>query len=386
MSWPEVFFLKAGARMVLRLFLVVLFGSISTPNVLAADTVDFAKQIEPIFAERCAKCHGAAKAQAKLRLDSIAALEERIIAKPQLVVAGKPDESVLYQRLALPADNPKRMPKGGDPLAPEQVALVAEWIKQGASFGKSEAAPQSTAAAEVPEKKTEPTKVEIPEVAPAAKEAIDKLVAEGARVTPLFAGSNLLEVSFAAQGEPAADSDVAELSGVAEQVYSLNLANAKVSAAGLAPLAGMKHLTTLHLEHSTIDDEALSHLSGLASLQYLNLYGTSINDAGLKHLSNSKQLRSLYLWQTKVSYDAAMALEKDIPGLVVNLGYDHPVIARQRLHKELEDAKKQLETSKADLTKLEDELARTKKDVETRTARVGEIEKELNGLAAPGGS
>jgi mono/diheme cytochrome c family protein len=372
--------------MIQRVFLVAVFWSISAANSLAAEAVDFAAEIEPIFAARCAKCHGEAKAQAKLRLDSIAALEERITVKPQLVVAGKPDESLLYQRLVLPADNPKRMPKGGEPLPQEQVALVAEWIKQGASFGKTETAPDATAAAAPEKTKTEPKKVVIPDVAPAAKEAVDQLVAAGARVTPLFAGSNLLEVSFAAQGEPAADADVAEMSGVAEQVYTLNLANAKITAAGLAPLAGLKHLTALHLEHSTIDDEAIRHLSGLASLEYLNLYGTSISDAGLEHLKELKQLRNLYLWQTKVSYDAAMSLEKEIPGLVVNLGYDHPVVARQRLTKELDDAKKLLETEKADVTKLEDELTRTKKGVEERTARIGEIEKELKGLAAPGGS
>lgn len=371
--------------MVTRRFMVVVVWSVGTANLCAAEAVDFAKQIEPIFAERCAKCHGEAKAQAKLRLDSIAALEERVAAKPALLVAGKPDDSVLYQRLVLPTDNPKRMPKGGDPLPAKQVALVKEWIAQGASFGKAEPAPKQVATEEVP-KIEKPAKRELPEVSPASKEAIEKLTAAGARVTPLFAGSSLLEVTFAGQSEPAGDEDIAGLSGIAEQVYALNLANAKATAGGLAPVAGLKNLAALHLEHSAVDDAALQHLSGLASLEYLNLYGTSITDAGLKNLANLKQLRRLYLWQTKVSYDAAMSLEKDIPGLVVNLGYDHPVIAKNRLTKELDEAKKQLETAQADVTKLEEELTRTKTHLDERTKRIGEIEKELQGLAAPGSS
>jgi peptidoglycan hydrolase CwlO-like protein len=71
---------------------------------------------------------------------------------------------------------------------------------------------------------------------------------------------------------------------------------------------------------------------------------------------------------------------------MVDLGYDHPVVARNRLTKELEDTKQQLEAAKAAVAKQEEELGRLKKDVESRAARLGEIEKELKGLAAPGGS
>jgi hypothetical protein len=389
---PFFFLSFQGREMVERILAVVVAWSLGVGAVSAAEPVDFAAQIEPILVERCAKCHGEAKAQAKLRLDSVAALQERIGAKPQLVVAGKPDESVLYQRLVLPTDNPKRMPKGGDPLPKEQIELIAEWIKQGAKFGATTAAatvaatPATSEANKAQEKTQESKPVPLPEVAPAPPAAIEKLTATGARVAPLFAGSNLLEVSFAGSGKPATDADVASLAEVAEQIYSLNLADAALTSAGFAPLAAMKNLSMLHLERAAIDDDALTHLSGLANLQYLNLYGTEITDSGLKHISGLGRLNRLYLWQTKVSYDAAMGLEKSIPGLQVNLGYDHPVVARKRLSKELDDAKKELEKAKAGLTKLEEELTRTKQDVEARTSRIGEIEKEIQGLAAPGGS
>ena len=114
----------------------------------------------------------------------------------------------------------------------------------------------------------------------------------------------------------------------------------------------------------------IPHLSKLEGLEYLNLYGTPITDANIRELTGLKHLARLYLWQTKVSYDAAMSLEKDIPGLEVNLGYDHPVIARNRLTKELESAKKQLESLKAEQAKLEADLDRSKKSVEADTAHV----------------
>ncbi len=353
--------------------------SLAAVSARAAEKIDFDKQIEPIFVEHCAKCHGEAKAQAKLRLDTIAGIEEKLAAKPQLLVAGQPAESLLYQRLVLPTDSPKRMPKGGDPLTKDKIDLIAEWIKQGAVL--------TSAAATTPAAPAKPAieKAALPEVSAAPQAAVDKLVAAGARVSPLFAGSNLLEVSFAGRGEPAGNADLALLAAVSEQVYTLNLADAKIDAAGLAPLAGMKQLTWLHLERATIDDAALAHVKGLQRLDYLNVYGTPITDAGLNHLSGLPQLAKLYLWQTKVSYDAAMSLEKAIPGLEVNLGFDHPVVARNRLTKELDDAKKQIDAAKADVAKLELQLERSKKDVEANTARVTEIDKELKALDTPAG-
>ncbi len=363
---------------------VVLWTCLLGGGILAAEPIDFAKQVEPIFAARCVKCHGEAKAQAKLRLNSASDIEAALAAKPKLLVAGEPDESLLYQRLTLPADNPKRMPKGGDPLAEDQLNLIAEWIRQGAVLMTANAA--APAATVDPKAEAKPIeKPALPVVPPASQSAVDKLTAAGARVAPLFAGSNLLDVSFAGRGEPAGDDDMVLLQGVAEQVYTLNLANAHTNAAGLSPLAQMPHLAWLHLEHATIDDAALAHLSQLSELEYLNLYGTPITDAGLQHLSKLPRLARLYLWQTKASYDAAMSLEQSIPGLVVNLGFDHPVVARNRLTKERDDAQQQVESAKADVARMELELERSKKSVETGTARLGEIEKELKALAPADG-
>lgn len=371
--------------MLQRWILAAAWMTLVAPTAIAADAIDYAKQIEPIFQAHCVKCHGEAKAQAKLRLDSAAGVQEKWAADAHLIVAGKPEESELYERLVLPADNSKRMPKGADPLPEADIKLIAEWIKQGATLAVATAAAPAPAAApaaaEPAAKSVE--KLPLPEVAAAPQEAIDKLTAAGARVMPLFAGSNLLDISFTGRTEPAGDAEIALLAGVADQVYTLNLSKTKASAAGLSPLANLKNLSQLHLELSQIDDGALPHLGKLQRLEYLNLYGTPITDANIRELVALKHLARLYLWQTKVSYDAAMALEKDIPGLIVNLGYDHPVIARNRLTKELESAKKQLETVKADQTKLEADLERTKKEVESNTARVSEIEKQLGELDKP---
>lgn len=344
---------------------------------LAADPVDYEKQILPIFMEHCAGCHGAEKGAGKLRLHTVEAIREKLAADEHLLVAGKPDESELYTRLVLPADDKKRMPKKGDPLAKEKIDLIRLWIEQGATAIIAAAVTDKPAA---PAEGEMPKELPLPEVEAAPAEAIEKLTAAGAQVLPLFAESPLLQVSFALGSDPASDENVALLAAVADQVYSLNLAGAKATDAGLATLAQLKNLSRLHLENSAITDAGMAHLAQLGSLQYLNLYGTAITDAGLAHVEGLSHLRQLYLWQTKTSYDVAMGLEGKIAGLKVNLGFDHPVVVKKRLTKELERTTKQVEETTAEEEKLAKQLEEVKKQKEAVAKRVEEINKELKEL------
>lgn len=109
-----------------------------------AEPVDFAKQVWPILQKRCIECHGqVTSADGKVRggkggvtLDSKAAILAS--KKGRLVVAKKPDESLLVRVISLPAGNSDLMPPAskGDPLAKEQQELIRRWIAEGASFGK----------------------------------------------------------------------------------------------------------------------------------------------------------------------------------------------------------------------------------------------------------
>jgi mono/diheme cytochrome c family protein len=375
--------LRAVAMMMRVTVVWAAIAVFSGQAAVAQDKVDFATQIQPIFAEHCIKCHGEKQASGRMRLHTAAGLKEKWDADKELLVAGEPEKSELYQRITLPADDKKRMPKMADPLPAEKIELIARWIREGAALPEagvlSEPAPAEAteAAAE------KPAELPLPEVEPAPQEAIDKLTASGAQVMPLFAGSPLLQVSFAHRGGPAGDAEIALLAGVAEQVYALNLADAKPSDEGLAPLAQLTNLAVLHLERSATTDAGLAHIGGLANLQYLNLYGTEIGDEGLKHLAGLKHLRRLYLWQTKVSYEAAMSMEKDTPGLIVNLGYDHPMVVKMRLTKELEQVKKQAEEAKTEQAKAEQQLEAATKSAEAANARLAEVEKQLKELEQP---
>src|SRR5687767_3362898 len=95
-----------------RIILLITACVTSLPPIAQAeDKVNFETQIQPIFMQHCAGCHGEKMASAKLRLHNVAGLQEKWKADADLIVVGDPDKSELYQRLVLPADDKKRMPK-----------------------------------------------------------------------------------------------------------------------------------------------------------------------------------------------------------------------------------------------------------------------------------
>jgi hypothetical protein len=365
----------------------------------ADDKIDFATQIQPILTAKCAGCHGEEKAAAKLRLDSadqIGAFEK----KEHLLVAGKPDESALYQRIVLPADDKKRMPKGADPLPEAEIALIKQWIEQGAVIAVAAAvttpAPADAAMPvdEAAKKAAEEAKAaeaalkaadeaELAKVGPAAPEAIEKLKQAGASVMPLYGESPLLQVSFARADSPAGDEALAALAGAADQIVWLDLSGAQASGEGWKQLAGLKNLNRLHLEKSTVDDANLAHVAALPRLEYLNLYGTGVTDAGLEHLKAAKRLRKLYLWQTKVGYDPALTLQAGTPGLEVNLGWDHPGVVKARLTKELETAQKTAEEATAKAAEAQKQLEAANAEKAAADAKLQELDGQIKALEAP---
>jgi mono/diheme cytochrome c family protein len=296
----------------------VVVASLFAPVVTARaeDKVDFAKQVQPILAETCYSCHGAEKQKGKLRMDSLEAFNKGGENGP-IVTAGDPAKSPIYTRTTLPPDHDDIMPPKGDPLKKEQTELIAKWISQGASFGEWKGVAASETAAG-------PKKIELPTVAAADAGALEKVRGAGAMAMPLAQNINLLDVNFQSIADKTTDAQLALLAPVAQQVYALNLAGSKVTDAGLAQLAPLTNLRSLHLEKTAITDAGLVHLKGLTNLEYLNLYGTGVTDAGLANLEGLKNLRALYLWGSKATDAGAEKLQKALPQCAVNTGYKEP--------------------------------------------------------------
>jgi hypothetical protein len=97
----------------------------ATPWIATAN-VNFARDIQPILERSCFGCHGAKVQMAGLRLDAKGA-------SSRVIVPGNATLSPLYKRIT-GIGGLARMPMGGQPLATDQIALIRQWIDEGAEW------------------------------------------------------------------------------------------------------------------------------------------------------------------------------------------------------------------------------------------------------------
>jgi dipeptidyl aminopeptidase/acylaminoacyl peptidase len=98
-----------------------------------AEPVSFIKDVAPILVQNCTACHNPKKSESKYVMTTFAQLAkggqqgEGVTLEP-----GDPDAS-LFVELIRPGGEP-RMPYKQDPLAPEKIALIERWVKEGAKY------------------------------------------------------------------------------------------------------------------------------------------------------------------------------------------------------------------------------------------------------------
>lgn len=108
--------------------LVIVVNVALTVHVLAqaGESPDFQIEVVPLLKKHCVTCHGPAKQEFKLNLATPAGVR-RGGEKGPVIVAGKPDESRLWQLVAddeMPVDKP---------LPPRAKEILRRWILDGAS-------------------------------------------------------------------------------------------------------------------------------------------------------------------------------------------------------------------------------------------------------------
>jgi hypothetical protein len=119
------------ALLSLAVVILVYMGCARQPE----KSVDFNAHIRPILNTKCISCHGGVKESSGFSLFSREdALRKTDSGKPA-IVPGEPENSELIRRITS-KDPEERMPYHGQPLAEEEIALLKEWIKEGAKWAE----------------------------------------------------------------------------------------------------------------------------------------------------------------------------------------------------------------------------------------------------------
>lgn len=99
----------------------------------------FEKDVVPILEKHCVRCHGPEKQKGGLRLDQKQSVFAGGDSKKPAVVPHSVEKSRLIELVSATADSDLRMPPKGEMLNEKELAVLRDWIAQGADWPESSA-------------------------------------------------------------------------------------------------------------------------------------------------------------------------------------------------------------------------------------------------------
>jgi len=260
--------------------------------------------IQPIFEKKCISCHNPDKLKGELMLT-----DARSVLKGgktgELFVPGKPEASLLIERLHLPQEDKKHMPpKGKIQLTADEVALLELWIRKDADFKKKviefPASDSLRVLASTFLKPAESAEEKF-DFAAADENTVKKLNTDYRVVASIATESPALAVNIY-NSSTFTSKTLEELRDVKTQIVSLELSRMPVKDADLKQVSLFENLRKLNLNFTEITGAGLKELAALPHLASLSLSGTKITYQDLQqYIRSFKNLHTLTVWNTPLS-------------------------------------------------------------------------------------
>ncbi|MCX2452431.1 chitobiase/beta-hexosaminidase C-terminal domain-containing protein [Pedobacter sp. PLR] len=295
----------------------------------------FEDVILPIFSQKCLSCHNLEKAKGSLMMEHAADLLKGG-KSGKLFVPGKPEISLLLERIHLPLDDKKHMPpKGKNQLTNEEIAVLKFWIKGNAELKKKvvdlpvQDSLRILAATFLAPSEARVSKYDF---AAADEKTIKKLNNNYRIVYTLAKESPALAVNIYNKSvyKPEA---LKELEDIKKQVVSLDLKGMPVRDSELKTIARFENLNTLNLNFTSITGTGLKELQALKNLNTLSLSGTKVTFSTIKPVMELKRLKKLMLWNTGITDSELQQLQKSNKNVKVIVGFKddgkHPIRLNQ---------------------------------------------------------
>ena len=272
------------------------------PVVLGAggkSSVDFTKQIVPILTANCYECHGNGKHKGGVHLDDWKWMTTERKGE-WAVKPGDPSASLLLSNIELPESDDSAMPPTGNRVSSADIALIREWIVQGASAGNGiSPGAVSDNHWSLPERSL--TADELARI-----QAQTPVMAQfGVTVQPLAQGSSHFEANASLASPPIGDAQVEKLVSLADFLVVLNLANSTISDLVGSIIVQFQSLRVIRIDHTQAGDQVAERLAGMQKLESINFVATKLTDAGLASLTKLKSLRRLYIWSSQTTREGS---------------------------------------------------------------------------------
>ncbi|MEZ6091350.1 MAG: DUF1553 domain-containing protein [Pirellulaceae bacterium] len=101
----------------------------------------FQDDVQPILQRNCYRCHGTRNQEGGLQLNSRSAAMSVADSQLSIITPGEANDSLLIQRVSND-DAGDVMPPDGSPLSPQEIAILRDWIDQGADWPDAVADPK----------------------------------------------------------------------------------------------------------------------------------------------------------------------------------------------------------------------------------------------------
>jgi uncharacterized membrane protein len=300
-----------------------------SPTVLLEEAIVYTHLVKPVLQQKCVSCHNSKKAKGELIMET-----EALLLKGgkngKLWDSTKAGFGLMMHRLHLPLDMKEHMPPAGKPqLLEEEITILYNWIKSGASFTKKITDyPETDTLYKLAARIFKTVESDSYDFEAANEEAVKKLNTDYRVVKPLALYSPALGVDFFG---PAFynSSQLKELEKVKDNIVSINLSKMPVTDTDIKALTAFGRLRKLNLSFTNITGAGLQQLAGLPELRHLSIAGTKLKSDDLAPLVSLKKLTSLYLWNTGIDEKDMESLKKKFAGITIESGYSgDTVIAR----------------------------------------------------------
>jgi uncharacterized membrane protein len=285
----------------------------------------FEDVIIPIFSQKCLNCHNLEKAKGGLILaDAKSMLKGG--KNGQLFVPGKPEISLLLQRIHLPVNEKKHMPpKDETQLTDDEMALLSLWVKQNGEMKKKvlDLAENDSLRILAAVYLTPPeiAEEEDYDFSAAEEDDIKKLSNNYRVISPLAKNSPALAVVVYNKSS-FKPNVLKELEAIKKQIVSLNLSGMPVKDEDLKMIAEFKNLRKLNLNFTAIKGDGLKYLKDLKNLRALSLSGTAVSHKFVDVYADQSQIKHLTLWETGLSATQIKELQKKHRAITVIGGFN----------------------------------------------------------------
>ncbi len=287
---------------------------------ITPDLTVYNSLVNPIFTSKCTSCHNEKKKKGNFQLHTFELLLKGGKSGKKMI-ADSVENSELVRRMLLDKNEEKHMPpKGKRQLTKAEIDLIYWWIQNGASPEKKLIAVKTNDTIKAffanQESVIKPALhlQNVKEANPADLLPFEKI---HWLVKPVSKGSPFLEVN-AINVPSLNDTYTTLLLKIAPQVAWLQLADTKITDAGMADIAKCPNVLKLNLKNTGITNASLQSINQLKQLEYLNIVGTGIDDIGLLQLNVNKSLKKLFCWDSKITKEGVARFKALNPSVEID--------------------------------------------------------------------